>query len=141
MPIRAFYKVDKANWPPPENPDTGEPEAIPNAVVVSMATRFVYLHSCTFPNPHIEALGGEFLAHTWAELHGKVTKTTAKGLFRTEVDREQTIGGKKVTVRHWVKMAKKRPSDTMVRENLVPHAYGRDESLDEQSRLDAAIAQ
>ncbi len=138
--LRAFYKVDQSNWPPPEDPDTGEPTEIPDAIVIAVTTRFAYLHSAVYPNPVIEALGGEFLAHTWTELHGALAKTTAKGIFRTEVDREETIDGKPVTVRHSVRMNKKRTGDVAVRENLVPHAWGRAETIEEQAALDAAIA-
>ena len=141
MVTRAFYRVGQDNWPPPEDPETGEPRVVPDAVVLLITTRYAYLHAARYPNLMLEVdLEADLLGHTWAELWGQLSATTRKAIFRAEVDRqEKNDDGEAVTVRHHVPMKKIRTKDVVVRENLIPHAWGAGESVEEQRRLDKIL--
>ena len=127
MPRRAFYKLAKSLLP-----DAGIPNAIPLAVVGT----FIYLHSCVNPNPELEDLGADLLGSHWSEFRGNATATAWKAVFHTEIDREVDSETRRLTI----PMRKTLAGDTVIRADLVPHAFGRDESIAEQEAVDADLA-
>ena len=141
MVKRAHYRIPQDNWPPPIDRETKEPAEVPNAVVLAVTTRYAYLHSAVYPNPYIErVLKGDFLGNTYTELHGQLSATTRKAIFCAEVDRKQADDeGGRVVARQLVPMNKVRTGDTVVRDFCVPHAFGAQESVEEQRRLDALL--
>lgn len=126
MPKRAFYKVDA-------DVDLSD---VRDAVVVGETTKALYVHSAISPNESVLAIGGVLIAHTWVELHAALTKSAAKAVFHAVVEREEGPEGETVTVRERVPMSKKRTGDVVIIDNLIPHAWGRAESVAEQQAVD-----
>lgn len=137
---RGFYRVPQANWPL-RNAE-GEKRDPKNGVLLLETTQYAYVHSAICPNPDLVEAGGDLLAHRWSELFLAMSGAPASRdrIFMAEVDRPVKDGEPGAPMERVLIPRKEiEEEDEVFQDWRIPHAWGVQESIEEQAKLDEIL--
>ena len=138
---RGFYRVPQANWPLRD--EEGEKIDPPNGVLLLETTQYAYVHSAIVPNPDLVEAEGEVLAESWAQLYVAMSGAPASRdrIFRVEVERPnpEAKEGEPEVLRILVPRKEIEEEDVVHEDWRIPHAWGVQESIEEQAALDEIL--
>ena len=142
--MRGFYRVNQPAWPIVED---GEELTVPDAIVLAITTRWVYLYTAKAPHSwleeHVPKKDLDLLGYTWVEAWNAIPKKTRERIFLASIERETWDNDteRRAVARRKIPLSEVDPeTDTVFASPLVPVRWGTREGRKEQTALTAVVS-